>query len=302
MNLPNFLIIGAAKSGTSALYRYLGQHPQIYMSARKEPHFFSFNSRTKFTQGPGDTIPLAITEFSEYCSLFEGVTDETVIGEASPTYLYVPGTAERISKTLPDVKMIAILRQPVERAYSAYMHVVRDGREPVSDFCKAIYEEERRIEDNWGPIWHYINGGFYYKQLMRYFSLFSDSQVKVILYDDFKENALKTIKGVFDFVGVESNFSPDVSVKPNVSGFPKSMFFHKLIHNTFMKDNPIKWISRLFIPEELRWRFTTMIRNKNLVKKPLSNNLKRRLTKRFYYEEIMRLQDLLDRDLSAWLE
>ena len=108
MTMPNFLIIGAAKSGTSALYHYLRQHPQIYMSRRKETHFFGYEGRDPHTNGPGDTIGGAVTNLTDYQALFADVKDEIAIGEASPTYVYVPQACERIKQYIPQAKLILI--------------------------------------------------------------------------------------------------------------------------------------------------------------------------------------------------
>ena len=149
MTLPNFLVIGAAKSGTSSLYMYLKQHPEIYMSPIKEPHFFSFDDESKMTKGPGDPIHKAITNFDDYQAQFDGVTDEKAIGEASTSYLYRPEAPGRIHAMLPDAKLIVILRNPVDRAFSAYMHVVRDKRETSKDFAEALSKEESRKAAGW---------------------------------------------------------------------------------------------------------------------------------------------------------
>ena len=137
MTLPNFLIIGAAKSGTTALYRYLYDHPEIYMSERKELHYFSYPETSKLTKGPHTYKRLSVSTLAEYMTFFDGARDEIAIGEASPSYLYLPGTAERIYQLLPNVKIIAILRNPVERAFSAYMHARRDKWEPIPDFAQS---------------------------------------------------------------------------------------------------------------------------------------------------------------------
>ncbi len=188
MTLPNFLIIGAAKSGTTSLYVYLMQHPEIYMSPVKETHFFSFDSESKMTKGPGDPIHKAITDFNEYQALFDGVTDEKAIGEASTSYLYRPEAPGRIHKILPDAKLIAILRNPADRAFSAYMHVVRDERETAKDFAEALSYEENRKAAGWEPIWHFTSVGHYYEHLKRYYDLFHPDQIKVYLHEDLNDH------------------------------------------------------------------------------------------------------------------
>jgi len=300
MTLPNFLIIGAAKSGTSALYHYIRQHPDIYMSPRKETHFFAFENGNPSTNGPGDTIPGAITRLEEYLKLFENVKNEKIVGEASPTYIYLPRACERIKFHIPDVQMIAILRNPVDRAYSAYMHLIRDGREPISDFSQALKVEEERIEANWGPIWHYKRGGLYFEQVKRYYETFEKDQLRIYLHEDLDSAPQNVLKDVFDFLEVSDSWMPDVSVRPNVSGVPKSTHLHALMHFLFLKPNLLKTVSRKIIPEQIRWRVTTQMRTLNMAKRLMAPDVRFQL-KEFFREDIQNLSQLIDRDLSHWL-
>lgn len=118
------------------------------MSPVKEPHYFSFDDNSKMTKGPGDPIPKAITNFQAYQQLFEGANNEKAIGEASTSYLYRPEAAGRIHQLTPNAKLIAILRNPADRAFSAYMHVVRDQRETAINFKQALQLEESRKQNN----------------------------------------------------------------------------------------------------------------------------------------------------------
>jgi hypothetical protein len=301
MILPNFLVIGAAKSGTTALYRYLKQHPDIYMSPRKEPHFFSYNEITKNTEGPDDYITKAITDFHEYQRLFTNVKNEIAIGEASPTYIYIPGTAEKILSIIPNTKIIAILRHPADRAFSAYMHLIRDGYENILDFDKALDKEEERISKNWGPIWHYKKAGFYYEQLIRYYNCFENEQILVIIYDEFIKNSNHVMSTIFEFLQVSKGFSPDMSFKPNVSGIPKYRTLQYLMYLLFEKNNLFKTLARKTLSEEKRWRFTSKLRNNNIRKKNIPIETRNKLVK-LYTEDINKLQTLIKHDLSEWLE
>ena len=261
MTMPNFLILGAAKAGTTSLYQYLKQHPQIYLTPIKETNFFALMGEQLDFCGPGDREYInrfSLQTFDAYCAQFEGVTDEPAIGEASPLYLYHAQAPYRIRHHLPDVKLIAILRHPVERAYSAFLHLVRDGREPCADFAQALEEEERRIRSRWEHIWHYKQMGFYAQQLKRYYQLFDRSQINVYLYDALKTNPLTLIRDIFQFLNVDEAFVPDLAVKYNVCDIPK---------NTMPA----------LLPE-----------------------VRRHLTQ-IYEEDILQLQDLLGMDLSDWL-
>ncbi|MDY7015905.1 MAG: sulfotransferase, partial [Cyanobacteriota bacterium] len=152
MVLPNFLIIGAAKGGTTSLYTWLAQHPQIYMTPVKEPNFFALQGEN-FNYPSGTVsqryLDECVTNFEAYLEQFKAVNCEIAIGEASPFYLYHPQAASRIQQTIPDVKLIAILRDPVERAYSNFLHHIREGFETVEDFSQALQAEESRMRDRW---------------------------------------------------------------------------------------------------------------------------------------------------------
>ncbi|MCB0509676.1 MAG: sulfotransferase [Bacteroidetes bacterium] len=298
--LPNFLVIGAAKSGTSALYRYLKQHPEIFMSPVKEPHFFGYENQPPNTQGPDDFVNTAITDLNEYRALFSQVTTEKAIGEASPTYIHLPRAVERIQHHVPNAKLIAILRHPADRAFSAYMHVIRDQRETVANFRDALRLEKERIAKNWGPIWHYTQVGFYHKHLKRYYDSFASEQIRVYLYEDFKAAPSTILRDIFQFLEINTEFTPDLQIQVNVSGTQKSRIFYNLIHTLFDKPNPFKYTAQQLIPEPIRWRFTSYVRNKNLKKQVIDPEVRQDLIGLFR-EDICKLQDLIDRDLTDWL-
>jgi len=301
MTSPTFFIIGAAKSGTSSLYNYLKQHPEIFMSPIKEPHFFSFNSSSKMTRGPGDPIFKAITDLHNYKHLFDGVKDEKAIGEASTSYLYRPEAPTRIKNMLPKSKFIAILRNPVDRAFSAYMHVVRDNRETAKNFSEALLLENSRINAGWEPIWHFTNVGRYYNQLSRYYNLFDHDQIRVFLYEDLLEDQMKLLYDIFEFLEVDADFNPESLVRFNVSGEQKSGILHKLNLLLFNSPNPIRRFARKIVPEIWRGNFVNWVRQQNLSKRRIPPEIRKQLTI-LIKDEIIRLQDLLDRDLSHWLE
>jgi hypothetical protein len=300
MPLPNFLIIGAQKSGTTALYHYLKQHPQIYMSPVKEPYFFALENEELNFRGPRDLEILSqmvVTDFGAYCELFRNVSNEMAVGEASAGYLHSPKALERIRRYAPDAKLIAVLRDPAERAYSSFLHMVRDGREPLGDFERALQAEETRIRDNWGPIWHYKQKGFYYGQLKRYFEAFGRDQVKVYLYEDLKGDPLGMLQDTFRYLAVDDAFVPDMSLRHNISGVPKN----RALHSFLRRPHPVKSAAKLFVPEGVRVRLVTSLRNRNLSRPPrLSPEVRGRLVGE-YREDILRLEELIQRDLSGWL-
>jgi hypothetical protein len=298
MARPDFLIIGAAKSGTTALYQALRQHPQIFMSAVKEPHYFAFAGEKMDYRGPGVTInETSVTTLPEYEKLFAGAARETAIGEASALYLYVPPAARRICEYAPEMKLIAILRQPADRAFSAYMHLTRDGREPLPDFRAALAAEPERLAANWGFLWRYTALGFYAQQLKRFYALFPREQIKVFLYDDFRANAVETAREACRFLGVSDDFTPDLSLRPKVSGAPRSRRLHDFLRGS----HPLKTAAKAFVPASVRESAKLRLTNRNLVRQDFPADIRRELTDVFR-ADTLELQDLLRRDLTAWLK
>lgn len=297
MQMPNFLIIGAAKAGTTSLYAYLAQHPQVYMSRQKEPRFFAIEGVTPNYGGITQGINRgSISCLEDYQRLFEDVGDEVAIGEASTLYLYSPKAPERIAHHIPQTKLIAVLRNPVDRAFSSYVHLVRDGFETLS-FAEGLAAEASRRAENWQPLWFYQDRGFYYEQLKRYFDRFEAAQIQIYLYEDLLENSQKTAQDIYRFLNVEASFVPDLT-RSNVSGIPK----RRWLQNLFMKDNPLKSAIKPLLPEQLRKQVARNVHRQNTGAKPkLSLEVRQRLVET-YREDILKLQDLIDRDLSGWLK
>jgi len=296
---PNFLVIGAAKAGTTLLYYTLKQHPQIYMVSVKEPNFFALQEKDlNSIKGIANSRYLAqcITTKEQYEKQFEAVTDEVAIGEVSPIYLYNPKAPTRIKNYIPEIKLVAILRNPVERAYANFLHHIREGLETVEDFSEALDQEEYRIKNNWWWGFHYVKAGFYSEQLIRYYNQFSPHQIKVYLYEDLKENPQQLFQDLFNFLGVDSKFQPDLSEQYNVSGIPKNRLWHQLLSKPSTWKAPFK----ILVPFKLRQNLRRKSQNQNLVKPEMPPVLAQHL-KEVYSEEIMTLQKLLKRDLSHWL-
>lgn len=293
MVLPNFLIIGAAKGGTTSLYYYLNQHPQVFMSPVKEPRFFALEGEKLDFCSPDELfVENSVTTFEEYSSLFQGVKDEIAIGEASPLYLYSPKAPQRIKHYIPNVKLIAILRDPVQRAYSSYMHYVREGYETLS-FAESLEAEEKRIYENWVYMWYFKRCGFYYEQLKRYFNTFDTKQMKVYLYEDLGDTP-SFLKDVFTFLEVDNTFIPDLSIL-NASGVPKS----RLLYNLLDRGNAVRSALKI-LPEHFRKNVANSLRKWNLQKPSLPVDVGAQM-REMYREDILKLQDLIDRDLSKWL-
>ncbi|WP_019506528.1 sulfotransferase [Pleurocapsa sp. PCC 7319] len=298
--MPNFLIIGAPKAGTSSLYYYLKQHPQIYMSSVKEPHFFALEGNKFDYVGPTEKginrKGQIITNLEEYKDLFKEVSNEIAIGEASPIYLHSLQAPVRIKHYIPNAKLIAVLRHPAERAFSAFSHLVREGYETLS-FEQALIKEQERINNKWLNLFYYQKLSFYYESLKRYFNNFNKEKIQIYLYEDFRENTIDIVRDIFSFLEVNNDFVPDLTIK-NASGIPKSRFLYDL----FTKKNFIKSISKPFFTEQLRRKIYDRVTTQNLGSKPtMPSEIKHNLIN-IYREDILKLQDLIQRDLSHWLK
>ena len=300
MTMPNFLIIGSAKSGSTALYRYLKQHPQIFMSAVKEPSFFALEGEKLDFRAPSGKPPYinkyGVNHIKEYRRLFRKVEDEKAVGEASIMYLSDAKAPERIRHHIPHAKLIAILRNPVDIAYTCFIMDLHIGLEPFSEFRDALRDEERRIQSKcFGG--KYVQIGFHHRHLTRYLSLFSRDQMRIYLYDEFVASSETVVKDVFRFLDVDSTFVPDMSIRENVSGFPRNKALHLLLSR---RGNPLIPYISPFMPHGMRRLFMN-VRNRNLAKPRLSPQLRKELIEVFR-PDILRLQELTDRDLSKWLE
>lgn len=211
MTLPDFIICGAQKSGTTSLYSYVTMHPDVIRARAKEVHYFDIN----YNRG-----------VEWYKKHFPNKSPGKVTGEASPDYMYIEWVPERIHELLPDVKLIFILRNPVSRAYSHYWHVRRRGYERLP-FDRAIREERRRLDtdDVWKLIrYSYRDKGRYAVQLKRYRKYFSDEQMLVVLSEELRINPGLVLKRIFEFLGVDPNVDVFKSSQPprkNVGRSPR---------------------------------------------------------------------------------
>jgi hypothetical protein len=218
---PDFLIVGAPKAGTTALHRALAQHPELFLSPVKEPKYFlTGGRRPRPGQGPGDAHSAQewVWRVEEYRSLFAPAHDRALVGESTPLYLSDAAAMERIRRTVPDAKLIVVLRDPVDRAYSNWMHLWVDGLEPEGDFLTAFRLEDARRAAGWAPFWHYRTLGQYGQQLQHVRSLFPAEQVLVLRYRDLVDDPVWAFGTVWAFLGV-SPFAGARSTPENTRGY-----------------------------------------------------------------------------------
>ncbi len=221
---PTFVVAGAARSGTSSLYRWLNQHPSIYMCPVKETNYFA--QITERFVGPGDDVASApvrdeqgnvgryrryayISSWDEYRSLFEGSESYPARGEASNSYLYYRGSAGRIRAAIPHCKIIIVLRNPVERAISHYRAMVHWGREtlPVNEALEAGAE---RVRSGWEWSWDYKGVSLYAEQVEQYLDVFPPEQLRIWLFENVHRDHVAFYREVCSFIGAGNDpFLPD---------------------------------------------------------------------------------------------
>jgi len=300
VTLPNFIVIGAQKAGTTALYRHLEQHPQIYMSPDKEPRYFA-NEEDRKGLFPYKTL-------QEYERLFDDVTDESAIGEASTLYLFSKSAPGKIKELIPNVKMLCILRNPVERAYSAYIFRVREGQEERKNF-RSVIEDELRMLDSGSGESIYLERGMYASQLARYFSYFNKDQVRIYLYEDFVNNPGDILADIYSFLGVESSFEVDVSQKHNISAIPDNWLSRRIVV-WLGKQSMIKNMLQRVLPRKFYWDVfrpflhgvVEHLRTGSVTKPEPMDPWCRTALVKFYREEITNLHKQMKLPVNKWLE
>jgi Sulfotransferase domain len=290
---PDFFIVGAAKSGTTSLYRHLIQHSAIFMPELKEPHFFG-----EWHPAPG------VKDLEEYLSLFVGVPEEIQAGEATTAYLYSSTCAQEIKRFQPIAKIIMILRNPVDRAYSNYWEQRQgkywESREPVETlgFEEALEAEPDRIKEGWGYAFHYIACGRYAEQVARYLDVFGNDAVRVYLFEDLVADAEAVCRNVFSFLEVEPDYPIKVAKAYNPSGPSRSALLSKLIYDRLSIKEPVKKV----VPITVRRSVKEWLRAKNVGPTPKMNPETRSRLQGVFRNDILRLEKLIGRDLSNWLE
>lgn len=296
MASPNLFVIGAMKAGTTTVYHYLRQHPAIFMSHVKEPQYF-IQAPPGGWQGP-DAANTAHRTAAEYASLFDAAGDRPLRGEASPVYLcdwHAPATLYRAA---PDARLIAILRQPVDRAYSAWLMKRRHGYEQL-EFADALAEEPMRIAQGWRYAWHYAALGRYAAQLEHYLQYFRADQINVVLYDDLVADPVAFMRGLYQFLSVDDTFVAERDVDQN----PGFAVRHSGVLRWLTTPSRVRELVKPWLPSQARplWRrLSEGMAAMNRQPSPrLDPEVRRTLTQQ-WDGEIRALESLVGRDLSRW--
>jgi hypothetical protein len=276
MTLPNFLIIGAAKAGTTSLHHYLRQHPDVYMSPVKEARYYASEWWSE------EPDPIRTRE--AYERLFDGVTTERAVGEASPQYLNSPTAPDRIAADLPDVKLIVSLRNPADRAYSSYL-----GR-----LCGG--QERRGVDAAMRPGTYYFLTSQYHPRLSRYFARFPRSRIKVIVFDDLAADARAVVRDLSEFLAIDAAFAADVATAHNGARTPRSIVANEILCRMVE-------VAHHVLPVTMRGTGLAAGVQRLLLRPPdpLPPSIRQRLLEQLR-DDIARTGALIGRDLSHWLD
>ncbi|MFC7494398.1 MULTISPECIES: sulfotransferase family protein [unclassified Nocardioides] len=204
---PDFLIIGAPKAGTTALHAALAQHPDVFMTSPKEPKYWLCDDAPPPAwRGPGDAHSQRewIWRRDDYRALFEPAAAHQVRGESTPFYLWSRGAHRRIAEALPGVRVIAVVRDPIDRAYSNWMHLWCDGLEPIPDFAAAFAREPSRVRAGWAPFWRYRELGLYGEQLAHLQQYVDPERVLVLRYRDIVDDPPAAVNRTCRFLGIRT--------------------------------------------------------------------------------------------------
>lgn len=275
---PNFLLVGATKAATTWLYQCLNEHPEIFVPSLKEVNYFSY----RYSEGD-----------SWYLSFFEAAAKQKAIGELSPSYMICPNSPKRIHAFNPDIRLIFMLRNPIERAYSQYCMELRYNT--ISDNI----EQELNLEST------IIQESLYYKHISEYTRLFPQQNIKFIIYDDIKTNPQEVLHNVYEFLSVDPNFENPAILKQSYAKVPRQRFatlytFMVAIYRWVNNNNSVgRKILNILKNKGFNDKFHQL--NSVDVKYPQLSIAKKQELADFYQEDIKQLSQLLDRDMTHWL-
>jgi hypothetical protein len=311
---PNFFIVGAPKAGTTALYAYLDQHPQVYMSPLKEPSYFASELRAEnFTEELRPRIAREmraleqylhgdmrekrfgglVSTWEDYLKLYRNVTDQQAIGEATASYLWSPSAARNIATRIPAARIIINLRNPVDRAYSQYLQMLSVG--VIHGSFRQLIDASLKYKDQrLGIAWPLLEYGCYFGQIERYYLQFQRSQIHISYYEDLQRSPQRLMADLFGFLGIDAGFVPDMSRRHHEPVVPR---LNSLAYP--LKRSGLWPYLRRLAPAPLGPRLRSLlVRSRGSLQMEPAD---RAFLTDYYRDDIARLASLLNRDLSSWL-
>ncbi len=297
LKLPDFLIVGTARGGTTSLFYYLDQHPGIYFPSQKEPFFFNYMGQSTEKIGDPDFQDAIVSRVPDYLTLFEKAGDHQIFGEGSTTYLYdhktvIPNIKKLYGSGYKDLKIVAVLRNPTQRAFSHYMYFIRRNKENLS-FSEALQPEiiKQRLKLN--LTYDYFGFGLYYEQIKAYkeaFPLFN-----VCFIEDMKTDTEAFMNDMFAFLGLDP-VAVDTDFVANPSGYPKNLF-SKLFLKIYSRSKLLRHVAGTLFPKGIKHRVLGKLLKKGTLDPAIRDSLIDAFT-----DDIVRLGELLGRDLGHWLK
>lgn len=301
MALPDFLVIGAPKAGTTALHAALQAHPGLFLSPVKEPKFFLTDGPPPTRGGPGDaqTYQEHIWRRADYEALFDPAPPGAPRGESTPFYLHDRDAQVRIRHLLPDARLIAVLRDPVDRAHSNWAHLWAAGLEPISDVVAACAAEERRVADGWAAFWRYVDLGRYGAQLQHLYKVFPHEQVLVLRYRDLRDRPAATLDRICAFLGTPQGVIGSVP-QANITRHVEDSATTRALRSVLRAGAAVGAHVPPAVRHTVRRPFLTALQRGRPRRLPLTAEQRARLLP-YFTEDIRLLEKVTGADYSDWL-
>ncbi|NNE08124.1 MAG: sulfotransferase [Gemmatimonadetes bacterium] len=298
MALPDFIVIGAGRSGTTSLHHCLKQHPDIFMCPHKSPNYFVSHEKQPARENARVRAMARqwVSDRGEYENLFDGARGEKVRGEVSPVYLQAESAPAAIHEACPEAKLIAVLRNPIDRAYAHFLGRRRDGLEPRADFRAVVATELSAPLPDDVAFGSYLGCGRYHHFLRGYYERFPHERIRVFLFDDLRRDLPGLMREIYAFLDVDAGFSPDTTYRHNRTG----VIENPVARFVWTRTAPIRTLLRPLWPEFVR-DGVHPLKAVSLVKPELDPAIRADLIDVFR-EDVIRLQNLIGRDLAHWLQ
>jgi hypothetical protein len=302
MKKPNLFLVGQPKSGSTALHQFLGEHPEIYMAKIKAPHYFCHDFHDESDRFHNMKLYFDYRDKDSYLKLFDKAGSATILGESSDHYLYSTVAAEEIYQFNPEAKIIIFLREPVSFLRSLHNHFVKVTNEEEEDFAKALALESVRVKGEcispriMCPSWaHYSQRITYYEQVKRYYDIFEPNQIKIVIYESYRDNNQQVYQEILEFLGVDTSFTPSYKVL-NKSKDIRFKQLNYLVNNQIVKNLTKTLFSQGFndfvrdqIVERILWKEVSTATE---IEPELVNKLKQK-----FKPEVIKISEFLNMDL-----
>jgi hypothetical protein len=309
---PNFFVIGVAKGGTTSLHHYLSQHPEVYLTPIKETNYFASDDideqnlhpvyrkdihldlEAYIEQGMKRMVHIAhVRSKQHYQALYSKASNEKAIGEISNSYIICPSAMSKIKAQFPEAKLIFLLRNPIDRAWSHFLMNVRESKTTHHDFLSEVNADFSLNKRGWGVSHQYIELGLYANQVKRVLANFSKHQIKWLLFEDFKKNTPRSLKEICSFLNVDDNFEFDLSEKANTAGVPRNREVNKLLVDSGL----VHKLKAIANPKQKAWVKSILLKQGAAI--PKIKDSERDRIKEYYEKDVYVLSQLLEFDFNT---